>query len=182
VRELGGRRDAGRLSVILLSSVVGIGMHTFKQALTVIWLCALAGAAAYYFFFSSQPDPAHVSIPDYPPGWAALASCEQAMSSLDEREFLTLGEDHRASVEDHSASEIKFVEGRWAYDAPSKRYAVTLDGQTTTYSLLVKALIVCIAQLLGEKSRLRPSPNNEWPRSLSPLIRYFFDRRDPLPS
>ncbi len=57
---------------------------------------------------------------------------------------LALSDDQSAKLEDVSPPEdgedpkSRVVEGTWTYNEGSKRYAVTLNGQTTTYTLVAR--------------------------------------------
>ena len=100
--------------------------------------CIIAGGT----YWLLRPSPINkVELPVLPAGWMRLASCEHTMS-LDGNKLLDLSDDHRAALEDHSRlndsldAEIRFVSGQWSYDEASNRYAITIAGETTTYSLV----------------------------------------------
>ena len=102
--------------------------------------CIVAGGG----YWLSRPN--HINkaeFPVLPAGWDELAPCS-ALESLDEMKEMTLSDDQRAESQDLSPPEdgedpkSRNIEGAWSYDAGSKRYAITLNGQTTTYTLLAR--------------------------------------------
>jgi hypothetical protein len=60
------------------------------------------------------------------------------MASLDGARELKFFENQNAEMWDHSSlkeGESDMVQGVWSYDAATKCYALTLKGETTTYTL-----------------------------------------------
>jgi hypothetical protein len=98
---------------------------------------------AVYWFLRPAPATHEVEPPVSPPGWDDLASCG-ALASLDEAMELELSADQRAELrgnaplKEGSDPQRRIIDGVWSYDAGSKRYAITLNGDTTTYSLLAR--------------------------------------------
>lgn len=73
-----------------------------------------------------------------PSGWAELLDCSYAIS-FDGTKELNLYESHAAVLYDKSVKPNgKFlkIEGTWAFDETTKQYAVSVNGQTTAYSLI----------------------------------------------
>lgn len=96
------------------------------------------GAVAYSFFYHTSTS---TSAPDaFPVGWLDLANCSDTVS-LDGKRWLSLSSDQTVELSDRSGDASKTVSaqpraGKWTYDPSSRRYAVTLDGQITNYSVL----------------------------------------------
>src|ERR1700732_2493794 len=70
------------------------------------------------------------------------------MASLDGARELKFFENQNAEMWDHSSlkeGESDIAQGVWSYDAATKRYALTLKGETTTYTLLSRGdPVTCI--------------------------------------
>jgi hypothetical protein len=67
-----------------------------------------------------------------------LAACSN-MAPLDGARELKFFENQNAEMWDHSSlkeGESDITQGVWSYDAATKRCALTLKGETTTYTLL----------------------------------------------
>jgi hypothetical protein len=101
--------------------------------------CIIAGGA----YWLSRPSPVNKAELPAPPGWDDLAPCA-VLTSLDEMQEMTLSDDQRAefldlsTLQDGDDPKSRMVVGAWSYDEGSKRYAITLNGQTTTYTLLAR--------------------------------------------
>ncbi|MGF6313430.1 hypothetical protein ABIB82_007570 [Bradyrhizobium sp. i1.8.4] len=67
-------------------------------------------------------------------GWNELVSCSD-MTSLDGTQRMTLSEDQVVSLRDERGPKSS-KSGLWFYDQSSKRYSVTLLGQTSNYSIV----------------------------------------------
>jgi hypothetical protein len=80
-------------------------------------------------------------------GWDELGACSN-MASLDGARELKFFENQNAEMWDHSSlkeGESDIAQGVWSYDAATKRYALTLKGETTTYTLLSRGdPVTCI--------------------------------------
>jgi hypothetical protein len=80
-------------------------------------------------------------------GWDELGACSN-MASLDDARELRFFENQNAEIWDHSSlkeGESDIAQGVWSYDAATKRYALTLKGETTTYTLLSRGdPVTCI--------------------------------------
>lgn len=93
--------------------------------------------------------------PIFPVGWVDLAPCA-FLATLDGARELTLTEDNLAKLwdltplKDGEDSKNRQIDGTWAYDQASKRYAIALAGQTTTYLLLARGDPVTCILLKGE--------------------------------
>lgn len=75
-----------------------------------------------------------------PAGWLDLGSCAFTRS-FDGKRLLTLSEDQSAELQEPQPEQKKegntrFRKGEWSYDEQSKRYAITMNDQTSKYSLL----------------------------------------------
>jgi hypothetical protein len=104
-----------------------------------VLLLACIAAAGIYWFLRPGPSDNVVELPK-PAGWDELEPCS-VLDSLDETKEMTLSDNQAAKVEDVSSpgdKDHKTIEGAWSYDAGSKRYAITLNGETTTYTLLAR--------------------------------------------
>jgi hypothetical protein len=80
------------------------------------------------------------------PGWEELAMCSDT-ASIDGTKELELREDQRAFLRLKKGEDVtdQTIEGRWSFDESSKRYSVTVDGTTTTYSiLLLSSVPICL--------------------------------------
>jgi hypothetical protein len=81
------------------------------------------------------------------PGWEDLGHCFFTMS-FDGTKGLSLSYTRQATLYDYAKmvgrKEVT-VEGTWTFDEAAKRYAVTLDGAVTTYSVVApEQTAVCI--------------------------------------
>jgi hypothetical protein len=108
------------------------------------------------------------------PGWDDLLYCAD-VSSLD-------GTTQVAFSENHTLFYDKNADGRtigtWSFDENLKRYAITLKGQTTTYSLISPRRANTCMLIKGdlEAADLRGSwfatfPDNDDPRDSGPYDR-----------
>jgi hypothetical protein len=120
----------------------------------------VADQRPYEFFHTEKPI---VSSDAVSAAWDDLDECSTT-TSIDGQRWLTLSSDQTAELTDRSkqatksnAAEIR--SGKWAYDEPAKKYLVTLDGQTTPYSIWsLEGVATCI--LVGgslENANLRAS-------------------------
>jgi hypothetical protein len=107
----------------------------------ILLLGCVIVAGAYWLI---RPSPFNkAELPVARPGWDDLAPCA-ALESLDEMKEMTLSDDQRAEfvdtspLEDGEDPKSRIAEGVWSYDEGSKPYAITLNGQTTTYTLLAR--------------------------------------------
>lgn len=74
----------------------------------------------------------------WPAGWEDLIDCSYT-ASIDGTKELNLFDNNRAVFYDKSTKEngkYRTIDGNWAFDQNSKRYAVTLNGDTTVYSIV----------------------------------------------
>jgi hypothetical protein len=91
------------------------------------------------FFRGDHTKKAMVSEP--PTGWLDLLSCTETRS-FDGTKWLSLSEDKSAELheslrtESHGKAAQRLSRGGWTYDPATKRYAITIDGATTSYLLL----------------------------------------------
>jgi hypothetical protein len=88
------------------------------------------------------------------PGWDDIASCG-LLTSLDERKNLTFTEQaveyaEFPSDEDGVKPDSKMFQGTWSYDAGTKRYSVTLDGEMTVYTLVSRGEPTTCILFMGE--------------------------------
>src|SRR5262249_36250296 len=105
-----------------------------------LWAAALVVAFAvtvYGCFFRSPHELSTIAtLPPAIPGWDDLVACS-VTTSLDEKKSLSLSENGQASLQaEDQDGKISFANGEWRYEAASKRYSITLNGETTTYALL----------------------------------------------
>ena len=109
--------------------------------------CVAAGAL-YWMFLWPDVDEDNTKPPiALIAGWDEIGACA-SMASLDGTREIRLSENQNAEMWDHSSSkkgESDIAQGVWSYDATSKRYAVTLKGETTTYTLITRGEpVTCI--------------------------------------
>ena len=113
----------------------------------ILLLGCVAAGGLYWAFFRT-----HVAEDPKPPialiaGWDDLGACSN-MASLDGARELKFFENQNAEMWDHSSlkeGESDIAQGVWSYDAATKRYALTLKGETTTYTLLSRGdPVTCI--------------------------------------
>jgi hypothetical protein len=76
------------------------------------------------------------------PGWDDLSLCSY-VGSLDGAKILMLDENHHVRFEDENnqkdsndGDKNKIIDGEWSFDEGTKRYAITLNGATTIYSVV----------------------------------------------
>jgi hypothetical protein len=100
------------------------------------------GLGALYLVFGGGGSVVTVAPPPSPtiPGWDDLASCA-FLTSLDNKNNLTLTEERgvelvKSAVDEDGAETESKLQGRWSYDPGSKRYSITLEGDTATYTLV----------------------------------------------
>jgi hypothetical protein len=106
-------------------------------------LCSCAGTAAYYFFGAEKKAAPKT---EWPVGWAELIDC-YSTTSLDGKRELELSEDQHAVLHDKTAQEngkYRAVHGDWSFDPITKQYAITLNGATTSYSLVEPEHAACM--------------------------------------
>jgi hypothetical protein len=98
--------------------------------------CVVAAGIYVMFIRSKTDDAATIATHPSPPGWDDLVPCSDTVS-FDGTKNLALLDDRRAILRAEKGNDGKdqIVEGLWSFDENSKRYAVTLDGMTTTYSI-----------------------------------------------
>lgn len=109
----------------------------------LLLLCIGAGTAAYYFF---GPEKKAAPKTEWPVGWAELIDC-YSTTSLDGKRDLELSEDQHAVLYDKTAQEngkYRAVDGSWSFDPTTKQYAITLNGATTSYSLVEPENAACM--------------------------------------
>jgi hypothetical protein len=104
-----------------------------------VWAIALIGCVALAFLYWGPKTPKATAR--VVPGWDDLLDCSD-MISLDGTEHLALSDDHSVLFENEHRSKDAdgkrddSIRGAWSFDEISKRYAVTLNGATTTYSVI----------------------------------------------
>jgi hypothetical protein len=94
------------------------------------------GIAIYFGFFHRADDTASTkaarnSSKLQVAGWAELGLCLW-LTSLEGTKHLLFSEDHSAAIYDENLNQAN---GTWSFDASTKRYPVTFEGETTAYSL-----------------------------------------------
>ena len=104
-----------------------------KVWLTFAGVIALLGIVGQIFAVTSPPPV---------PGWEGLSLCAY-VTSLDGAKTLILEENHHVVLEDqrnlkdtHDRDQSKSIEGEWSFDEGSKRYAITVNGAATLYSVV----------------------------------------------
>jgi hypothetical protein len=103
-------------------------------------LLLIGGVVAYRVFFRTDIGRTHEER-TLPAGWLDLSSCSFTRS-FDGTKWLTLADDQSAqsrealSPEQGKARNERVSTGKWSYDETSKQFSVTLNGETTDYTLL----------------------------------------------
>ena len=123
----------------------------------VVFAVALYLGIAFDFFpflFSGSPVVSTARPPKAVPGWDDIASCG-LLTSLDERKNLTFTEQAVEYAEsprdgDGVKPDSKMFHGTWSYDAGSKRYSVTLEGEMTIYTLVARGEPTTCILFMGE--------------------------------
>jgi len=113
-----------------------------------ILLVSAIGVASYLlFFFFRGPNDEAASVPNPPPapGYTELSSCTET-ESLDGKKTLSLTDNSEAVLtEEGNDGKNHTITGNWSFDAGLKRYAVTLNGETTEYSIVsLERIGICI--------------------------------------
>ena len=99
----------------------------------------VAGIAVYWMFFRGD-ETKKPSTYDPPMGWLELLGCT-GTRSLDGTKWLSLSDDKSAELREllpakkHEKSKERLSNGEWNYDEASKKYIVSINGETTSYSL-----------------------------------------------
>ena len=109
-----------------------------KQGWLRLELACAAIVGVYSIFPRSSPtDTTALTALPSTPGWDELVPCSDTIS-FDDTKTLELLIDQKAflSVKEGDDSMGKTIEGRWTFDRGTKRYAVTFNGITSTYSIV----------------------------------------------
>jgi hypothetical protein len=95
-----------------------------------VFVCAIV-ASIWHRSVDDSAEPVAI------PGWEELARCSDT-ASIDGTKELELREDQDAILKLKRADDVadQTIKGRWSFDESSKRYSVTVDGVTTTYSIV----------------------------------------------
>ena len=100
----------------------------------------VAGVAVYWMFFRGG-DETKPNTYEPPMGWLELSGCT-GTRSFDGTKWLSLSDDKSAELREllparkHEKSKERLSRGEWNYDEASKKYIVSINGETTSYSLL----------------------------------------------
>ena len=104
-----------------------------------IFILAFAGITAFGWTVAHR---ATGTAPAPVPGWDGLIPCSY-VASLDGAKELMLDENHLAKLYDGTNSkgiaerEVgRSIDGEWSFNEALKRYAITLNGVTTVYSVV----------------------------------------------
>jgi hypothetical protein len=118
----------------------------WRALFAIIVLCTIAYGV---FLHAKRPN----EQPAFPAGWIDLAACSDAIS-LDGTRQLALSEDQTAEMtETTSQTEGKNerkTRGKWSYDETAKKYGITFNDETTSYSLLSKDHIATCILVKGD--------------------------------
>jgi hypothetical protein len=110
-----------------------------KKIPNAVWAMALIGCVALAFLYWRPKTPKAI-VPAVS-GWDDPLACSD-MISLDGTKHLALSDDHSVLLEsehrskDPDGKHDDSIRGAWSFDEISKRYAVTLNGATTAYSVI----------------------------------------------
>jgi len=103
-----------------------------------ILIACILGVAVYVMYFRPSNDAVKSTQLLENPGWDDLSACSDAIS-LDGRKGLGLLSDGRATVYDNTpikdgeTIEDHTTHGTWRFDEASKRYFITIKGQSDDY-------------------------------------------------
>ena len=105
---------------------------------TIKVLCTCSGIAFVYWTFVHRPEMVPTAL-----GWDDLISCSDSTSLDGTRRLSVSGNSNATLYEARGPSdrsrdnEAISKEGTWSFDEISKRYLVVLNGETTTYLLVI---------------------------------------------
>jgi hypothetical protein len=100
--------------------------------------CIIAGGAGGIYWAVSAWDKSRQELDPWPLGWEELLDCSYT-ASIDGTKELNLFDNHRAVLYDKSTKEggkYRTLDGKWAFDQAAKHYTVTLNGDSTVYSVV----------------------------------------------
>jgi len=104
---------------------------------SVLFLLCLVGAGIYWMF-GRGGDAKQTAAEPWPAGWFDLLDCSYTVS-FDGMKELNFFDNKQAVLYDKSIKEkgkYLAIDGKWTFDETTQLYAVTLSGETTTYSLV----------------------------------------------
>jgi hypothetical protein len=109
-----------------------------KLSNTIKVLCTCSGVALIYWAFVHRPEIVPTAL-----GWDDLISCSDS-TSLDGTRRLSVSENNNAILYEARGpsdrrrdNETISKEGTWSFDEISKKYLIVLNGETTTYLLVI---------------------------------------------
>jgi ABC-type siderophore export system fused ATPase/permease subunit len=110
-----------------------------RQARWPRFLLAFAGIMTLFWTAAHK---AAGTAPATVPGWDGVLPCSYA-ASIDGTKELMLNENHSVTLYDErnpkdgtEQDQNKIIDGEWSFDEALKRYAITLNGATTVYSVV----------------------------------------------
>jgi hypothetical protein len=114
----------------------------------VLIVAACAGLAIYEIYF--RPDK--TELPPLTIGWHDLSGCA-VTRSFDGTKWLLLSNDQSAELRELKQSnegQDRLSKGAWSYDEAKDQYAVTINGETTSYLLFLQDDINTCILLKGD--------------------------------
>jgi hypothetical protein len=109
----------------------GMSQRTILAGATI---AGLAIAFTYWMSADRSSQPRLVKALPVVPGWEELGSCANLVS-FKGNVYLTLYEDHAVTINKESTSSDQVV-GKWTFEKESKQFAVTVENDTTAYTLV----------------------------------------------
>lgn len=85
------------------------------------------------------------------PGWDDLVLCADT-TSIDGTKELELREDQHAVLRLKKDEGDQTIEGQWSFNELTKRYSVSVDGTTTTYSIVSLSSVPSCMLIAGDIS------------------------------
>jgi len=128
------------------------GIQDHRPHRTPLWPRVSTLLAVYFvvrgiYWIHTRPIPI---VKPSTPGWDQLEPCS-SLSSLSGGKYLTLFEDQHAELVQYAPAENGkdsadiIINGRWCYEPSSAQYSITIEGNTTSYSLFApEHLAICI--------------------------------------
>jgi hypothetical protein len=101
------------------------------------WIALIVAACACLAIYEIYLHPDKAELRPLETGWFDLSSCA-VTRSFDGTKWLLLSDDRSAELRESKKSEEgkgPLSKGEWRYDEATTQYAITINGETTSYSL-----------------------------------------------
>jgi hypothetical protein len=138
-RSAGGRSHAAETPPRppLLQTAIMPKANQRRSYFWPVFCCLIAVPIIYRWMFGPATQLAEQLSAPAPPGWDELLDCSYT-KSLDGTKQLELLDNQTAVLSDTAIKkdgEYRTATGNWEFDQTSKRYAITLSGEVTAYSI-----------------------------------------------